>query len=229
MKRRALMASAFVGAVLATFSVDLGGARPVSDQPAVITFRCTATMPDTICPETATLSDGVRGDGQDYSGVLRGNGEANLTLQAGSGRTIWLDFRKGTTASCPICRRDFDTLFVDSVIVQTNVVDASGAEVAEGLRSIPIGGTSAARVKVAWNRLNSLGETVQWAVRFNPEYYPGSDHVTVRRTATNTWEVEAYSSDRALLVSNILRKRGSGQQEGPFHMPFQMRVVSQVP
>jgi hypothetical protein len=36
-----------------------------------------------------------------------------------------------------------------------------------GLKSIPVGGVSDARLKVAFNRLNTLGQTVQWGVRFN--------------------------------------------------------------
>lgn len=228
MRHRLFCVSAVVSAAFVVVSVDVRGAKPLPDQPATITFRCAASVPDSICPESASVSDGIRGDGAPYTGLLRSNGEANLTLQA-SGRTIWLDFRNGKGASCPTCRRDFDTLFADSIVVSTNVVDASGTEVTDGLRSLPVGGTAEARLKVAWNRLNYLGQTVQWAVRFNPEYYPGSDHVTVRRLSANTWEVEAYPSDRALLVSNISRKRGTDQEEGPFSMPFKMTVVSPAP
>jgi hypothetical protein len=224
MKRRLALAAVLV-TVFVQLSVRVHGAKPVSSQPASITFRCVATVPDSVCPADAVLPDGVRGDGAAYAGTLNANQEMNLTLQAGGGRTVWLDFRTGANPSCVTCRRDFDTLFLDSVIVQTNVVDATGAEVANGLESIPVGGTSAARLRIAWNRLNYLGQTVQWAVRFNPELYPGSDHVTVRRLSTSTWEIEAFPTDRAILASNIFRKKGTDEQEGPFFMPFKITVV----
>jgi hypothetical protein len=229
MKRGLVVAPAAVCAALIVWSVGVRGAKPVRDQKASVTFRCVATVPDSVCPSAASLPDGIRGDGETYEGVLNANGELRLQLAAGSGRTIWLDFRNGGDPSCPTCRRDFDTLFLDDVIVQTNVVDASGAEVPNGLKAIPVGGTSDARVKVGWNRLNYLGQTVQWAIRFNPEFYPGSDHVTVHRVSTTTWEIEAFPSDRALLPSNIFRKKQTDQQEGPFFMPFKIIVVSPVP
>lgn len=224
MKRRLALAAVLVTA-FAQLPVQIQGAKPASSRPASVTFRCVATVPDSVCPADAVLPDGVRGDGAVYAGTLNANQEMNLTLQQGGGRTLWLDFRTGSTASCATCRRDFDTLFLDSAIVQTNVVDATGAETANGLESVPVGGTSAARLKIAWNRLNYLGQTVQWAVRFNPEFYPGSDHVTVRRVAASTWEIEAFPTDRALLASNIFRKNGTDEQEGPFLMPFKITVV----
>ena len=214
------LTSALLALVLLT--VDNHAAKTPADQPATATFRCAALVAN--CPAFA-LPDGIRGDGSPYAAVLNSNRELRLELLSGGGRTIWLDFTNGP-ACLTGCRRTFDTLFLDSVLVQTNVVDASGAEVSNGLLSIPVGGSSHARLKIAFNTLNATGQTVLWAVRFNPETYPGSDHVTVTRTAANTWEVEAMGSDRALLVSSILRKNGSELQEGPFFMPFRITVVS---
>jgi hypothetical protein len=53
--------------------------------------------------------------------------------------------------------------------------------------------------------------------RFNPDGYPGSDHITVRRLSTTTWEIEATANDRAGLVSGLRRTL---LIEGPFTMPF---------
>ena len=164
-----------------------------------------------------------------YGAKLDADGELFLVLTHGGGRTIWMDFRNGVPTSCPTCRREFDTLFVDDIVVHTNVVDVSGAPAAGGLKSIPVGAFSNARLKVAFNRLNASGQTVQWAVRFNPADYPESDFVTVRHLSTNAWEVEALATDRALLASNIYRKRGTDQIEGPFAMAFKMTVVSPAP
>lgn len=202
-------------------------AKPLPERPVTVTLRCAASVPDTLCPSDALLPDGVRSDGASYAALLDASGELYLDLAAGGGRTLWLDFRNGPGPSCPTCRRDFDTLFLDHVLLHTNVVDASGVEVAGGLTSIPVGGTSASRLKIAFNRLNSTGQTVQWAVRFNPEDYPGSDHVTVRHTSTAVWEVEAVATDRAMLPSSLFRVKNSDQLEGPFYMPFKLTIVAQ--
>jgi hypothetical protein len=210
-------------------SATVGGAKPSREQTAAVVFRCAATVPDSVCPDGASLSDGIRGDGATYAAKLDSVGELFLSLTHGAGRTVWLDFRQGMTVSCPECRRDFETLFLDDVIIHTNLVDAAGEPAAGGIKSIPVGASSKARLKIAFNRLNASGKTVQWAVRFNPTDYPESDLVTVRRPSSNTWEIEALSTDRAMLASNIFRQRGTDQMEGPFLMPFQITVVSPAP
>jgi hypothetical protein len=215
--------------VMVLSSATVGGAKPSREQTAAVVFRCAATLPDSVCPEGAATSDGIRGDGFTYVAKLDTAGELFLALTHGAGRTVWMDFRLGVTAPCPTCRRDFETLFVDDVVIHTNVVDAAGAPAAGGLNGIPVGASSSARLKVAFNRLNPVGQTVQWAVRFNPSDYPESDLVTVRRLSANTWEVEALPTDRALLASNIYKQRGSDQIEGPFVMPFKVTVVSPAP
>jgi hypothetical protein len=224
---RPLFVLAFV--VTIVLSTTVRGAKPLPEQTAAVIFRCAATVPDSVCPDGAAMSDGIRGDGLTYAAKLDAAGELFLALTRGGGRTIWMDFRNGVTLSCPTCRRDFDTLFIDDIVVHTNVVDGSGAPAAGGLKGIPVGASSNARLKVAFNRLDGSGQTVQWAVRFNPTDYPGSDFVTVRHLSSNIWEVEALPTDRALLASNIFRKRGTDQIEGPFAMPFKMTVVSPAP
>ena len=215
-------------AVFGSFPAHLRGARPLPEEPATVTFRCTATVPDTICPSDALVPDGIRGDGYAYSAKLDSVGEAFLSLTHGGGRTVWLDFRSGPSVPCPSCRRDFDTLFLDDVVIHTNVSDASGMPVTGGLTAMPVGATSPSRLKIAFNRLNALGQTVQWGIRFNPVDYPGSDLVTARRLTTTTWEVEAYPTDRAVVFSTISRVRNSDQTEKPLYMPFKMTIVSPV-
>ena len=229
MTRTACLYSMVVVAATSIWSIPLSGAKPALEQSAVATFRCAATVPDGACPSDGAVPDGIRGDGVAYSAKLDSAGELSLSLTHGGGRTLWLDLRTGPTSSCPTCRRDFDTLFLDDVVFHTNVVDGSGSPVTGGMKSIPVGGANEARLKVAFNRLNSVGQTVLWAVRFNTVDYPGSDHVTVRRVSSNTWEVEAYAGDRALLASYISHRRGSDQLDGPFMMPFKVTVVSPAP
>src|SRR5689334_5024615 len=103
-------------------------AKPLPERPVTVTLRCTASVPDMLCPLDALVTDGIRGDGASYAAVLDSTGELSLNLVAGGGRTLWLDFRNGPEPSCPTCRRDFDTLFLDHVLLHTNVVDATGVE-----------------------------------------------------------------------------------------------------
>lgn len=197
--------------------------KPTS-QPAIAEFRCAYDpgAPQS-CPEFAPLSDGVQGDSAGlYSAVLNGNGEFNLTLQPGSGRYVWLDFRNGPERE-PGDRRFFDTLLLDDGMIQTNVVDDSGNEVANGLLSLGVGESSRSRLKITFSTFDpATGETWGWAVRFNPEYYPGSDHVTVTRTSQSTWDIEALPTDRAVLASGVRRTL---IHEGPFFMPFKITVT----
>lgn len=215
--------------VVIVSAATVRGAKPLPEQTAAVVFRCAATVPDSVCPEDAALSDAIRGDGLSYAAKLDSAGELFLVLTHGGGRTLWMDFRNGAAASCPTCRRDFDALFMDDILVHTNVVDAAGAPAAGGLKAIPVGASSHARLKIAFNRLNASGQTVQWAVRFNPTDYPESDFVTVHHLSANTWEIEAVPTDRALLASNIYRQRGSTQIEGPLAMPLKMTVMSPAP
>jgi hypothetical protein len=112
---------------------------------------------------------------------------------------------------------------LDSLIFHTNMVDASGSEVEGGLRTLLVGQSSASRLKIAFDTLSPSGESIAWAVRFNPDDFPGSDHLTVRRLSTTTWEIEATENDKAVLVSGVRR---SQIIEGPFTMPFKALVTS---
>ena len=86
-----------------------------------------------------------------------------------------------------------------------------------------VGQSSASRLKIAFNTLSPSGESIAWAVRFNPDAFPGSDHITVTRLSTTTWEIEATSADRAVLVSGVRRTQII---EGPFTMPFKAVLTS---
>ena len=55
--------------------------------------------------------------------------------------------------------------------------------------------------------------------------YPGSTDLTVTRTATNTWIVEASDSDIAELVSTTTSGRSVTVNEGYYAMPFKITVV----
>lgn len=214
---RFLMTALAMAVLIPTISAQKGKPTKPPQQSAALTFRCAfSTDPLDPCP-VGSVPDGIRGDTPtSYASLLDGLGEAYLELTAGGGRFLWLDFRNGPQR-LPSDRRHFDILMLDRLIFHTNVVDASGNEVEGGLRTLAVGQSSASRLKIAFNTISPSGESIAWAVRFNPDAFPGSDHLTVTRLSSTTWEIEATAADRAVLVSGVRRTQII---EGPFAMPF---------
>jgi hypothetical protein len=211
-----------------------GGVKPTS-KPATGMFRC----PGPDCPvvdpaaPTAVLTDAIRGDqfalpyAASDGATIDTVGEFSLRLVA-NGRFLFLDFSNGSPTCGAACRRTFTSIEIDSVNValfHTNVIDpATGGEASNGVLSIPVGATWRSRLKIAFDTVNSAGERIQWAVRFNPrDYYP-SDHISVFRSSATSWEVFATDSERAMLVSTCCRQRGT-TNEGLYSMPFRLHVT----
>ena len=210
--------------------------KPPGPAPATGSFRC----PGVACPDvdaTATpplLTDAVTGDlfdlafGAADGASIDGGGEFALFLQP-NGRRLWLDFLNGPLP-CVGCRRTFASIDITAAlggVFHSNVINpATGLEASAGLRAIPVGATWPSRLKIAFNTVNASGQTVQWAVRFNPRDYAPSDHIFVTRTGTREWVLYATPAQRAMLVSVCCRQR-SYTNEGLYVMPF--RVVVNEP
>jgi len=214
---RFLMIALAMGLVIPTLAAQKGKPSQPQTQAATLAFRCAfSTDAFDPCP-AGFVPDGIRRDTLSvYSALLDGLGEAYLQLNAGGGRFLWLDFRNGPQR-LPGDRRHFDTLMLDSFIFHTNMVDANGNEVDGGLRTLAIGQSSASRLKIVFNTLSPSGESIAWALRFNPDTFPGSDYIRVTRLTSTTWEIEATAADRAVLGSGVRRTQ---ILEGPFTMPF---------
>jgi hypothetical protein len=210
--------------------------KPQTPVAAVATLRC----PGASCPVAdptsvpPVLTDAITGDGYDLPYLLADGvrvdsaGELALYLEP-SGRSLRLDFTNGL-GPCVGCKRTFPSITIDaglSAAFHTNVIDpVSGEEAALGLRSIPVGQTWRSRLKIAFNTVNAAGQTVQWAVRFNPrDYYP-SDHISVTRAGLKQWVLYASAVERAMLVSVCCRQR-TPTNEGLYVMPFRMEVNEQ--
>jgi len=219
-----------------TASLNAQKGKPPTTVPATASFRC----PGESCPVAdasqtpPVLTDAITGDQYGAYTAVDGAlidkaGEFALYLK--NGRSLWLDFSH-VVAACAVagCRRTFTDLSIDEGLVaafHTNVIDpATNGEAALGLRSIPLGGTWRARLKVAFNTVNASGQTIQWAVRFNPRDYPPSDHISVTRTATRQWVLWATSAEQAMLVSVCCKQR-SETNEGLYNMPFTVVVNEQ--
>jgi len=219
-----------------TSSIDAqkGGGKPTS-KPATGMFRC----PGPDCPVAdptgpiAVLTDGIRGDhfALPYAAAdgatIDTVGEFSLRLVP-NGRFLFLDFSNGSPTCGAACRRNFTSIEIDSVnlaLFHTNVINpATGGEAGNGVLSIPVGATWRSRLKIAFDTVDSGGQRIQWAVRFNPrDYYP-SDHISVFRSSSTSWEVFATDSERAMLVSTCCRQKGT-TNEGLYVMPFRLRVT----
>lgn len=196
--------------------------------PAVATFRC----PGLECPTENPVTDGIQGDGLGPYDAADGatiDSLGELSLRpAANGRFLFLDFSYGSASCGAACRRTFDTLAIDSTtlaVFHTNVIDpATGAEAADGLRSIPVGATWPSRLKIAFNTFGENGEEILWAVRFNPRDYSPSDHIAIVRTGERTWEAFATDEERAMLVSSARRQKGY-TIEGLYAMPFRVAIT----
>jgi hypothetical protein len=211
------------------------GGKPTA-KPATGTFRC----PGPECPQAdltaipPVFTDGIRGDNfaVAYSAAdgatIDTVGEFSLQGLP-SGRFLLLDFANGSATCGAGCRRNFTTLEIDadnSAWFHTNVIDpATGGEAGNGILSIPVGATWRSRLKIAFNTVRPDGQGIQWAVRFNPrDYYP-SDHISVFRSSSTSWEVFATSAERAMLVSACCRQKGT-TNEGLYAMPFRLHVTT---
>ena len=214
-------------------AIDAQKGKPPAPVAATALFRC----PGELCPAAdptsmpPVLTDAVTGDqyemvyGAADGSQIDSAGEFALFLKP-NGRSLWLDFANGP-APCAGCRRTFASIAIDAAyagVFHSNVIDpATGNEASLGLRSIPVGATWRSRLKVAFNTVSTSGQTIQWAVRFNPrDYYP-SDHISVTRTATKQWVLLATSAERAMLVSVCCRQK-TYTNEGLYAMPFSVTV-----
>lgn len=233
MRRLALVALASLSVLSATASAAKGAPSSKStNTPVTATFRCPQS------PECLT-ADQIQGDGNgSYTGATTSPEEgpyfdagSNLyfPLQPGLGRFVSIDFSAplGTPACAAsgTCRKNFTSLFTDNSLPAsiTNPLDAAGSPLPNGFLSIAVGQSARARYKL--NFADPAGRSLLWTVRFNSSMYPGSTELTVTRTATNTWVVEASASDVAELVSTTTSGRAVTVNEGYYTMPFKITVV----
>lgn len=187
MRLRALVLfAASVTAITVATVEGQGKKKPPTSRPGTAVFRC-AVSDAADCPGIALsiVPDGIRSDGLgayapppggEPSGpgvFLDSVGEFSLHY-SGEGRAVWLDFRNQIAApSCgTACKKHFETLTLQSFWIHTNVVDATGNEVNGGLTTIPVGGSSKARLKVVFDtidrrdrRLRGLFASIQKASR----------------------------------------------------------------
>jgi len=208
--------------------IDAIAAKPPSSRPATALFRC----PGAACAGT----DHILGDIPDVAyGAADGasvDSEFYFPLYAGS-RRIVLDFQDVLAPCTGTCLRTFTTIAVgqdESAVFHTNTLDPStGQLAANGILSIPVGQTWPSRLKIAFNTKDAAGNTLAWAVRYNPTDYPPSTPLHITRTATNMWVIEPLADDVAMLARQFYPKHGQPVQlnEGLYRMTFRLTVQAQ--
>lgn len=208
------------------------GPGKITLTPVTASFRCPLSL-------ECVAVDRIQGDmAGGYTGAPTApeqgpyfDSESHLyfPLQPGRGRFVSLDFSAplGTPpcAANATCRKNVTTLITDDSrpAAITNPVDAMGSLLPNGFLSVAVGQSVRARYKL--NFADPSGRSLLWTVRFNSNVYPGSTDVTVTRTATNSWTVEASASDVAELVSTTTSGRQIAVNEGYYSMPFKITVV----
>jgi len=214
----------------ATPVIAVLGKGRITLTPVSATFRCPGA--DCLTP------DGISGDGAGaYVGVtddqegayLDGASDLYLSLKPTYSRFVQLDFSAPINEPAPCaathtCRRNFTTYLTNNSQPPsiTNPLDANGRELPNGFLDIPVGATVAARYKMDFLNAN---QTVRFTVRFNADAYPGSSNVTVTRSGTGSWVVEARASDVAELVSVPVSGKQTVVNEGFYSMPFRVTVT----
>jgi hypothetical protein len=168
------------------------------------------------------------------AGLFSGNSEMHIGLVSGgvSYYSIELDFGDlvgdrpcDATQSCRFPPYS-GPIIVSNAEIQSNVVDADGAEVDGGLFSIPLSiqNTSAeTRLKIGFR--HPADTTLGWQLSFSATQYAGATHATVTRTGACTWVFEAGADDLAGLWSfGTIGGKGKSVRidEGTFRMPVKL-------
>lgn len=170
--------------------------------PLIATFADNNLTPDRI--QSDGMGPYVNGQ-SNVKAILDGGGDFDLdtnTTPLAAIRTLFLDFT--SCASGPgTCSPPFTTDRVDSYMSTS----------AGGLPSMMVGSSKASSMQVSF-----VGG---YFLRFDPGAYPETSNVTVTRTSSTTWIVQAP----ATAIAKLLRSTGNGKNatladEGDYFMPF---------
>jgi hypothetical protein len=220
-----------------------GKPKPGTLFPVTAEFRCPSVVD---CGSTGP--DRLTGDGDVYTGTTPAGstttqdgtaenlgayftliGDFLFVLKSWSPRTVNFDFSDPVSAPpCGSnCKRNFEQVTTNTSVPggRTAVVDAQGAALPNGFRSLLPG--QSARAAFLINFADPHNRQLNWTVRFNPVAGPGSTYLRVTRTGENEWVIEA-TNDMVASLSNYTTGTGKQvtTQEGTFRMPFRIRITT---
>ena len=237
---RGICAAAVIAMVAVPALAQGGKPKPGTLFPVEAEFRCPGT---TFC----NGADRIVGDGLVYIGTTppgrstaQDGTEENLgayltligdflfTLKPWSDRTVRFDFSDplGAPTCGSKCKKNFVQVTTNTSLPgsRTAVVDAQGAILPNGFKSLSAGQTAPAHFYI--NFADPSGRELNWTVRFDPRQATGSTYLSVTRTGAKEWVIEA-TDDMVASLSNYTT--GSGKQvttqEGNYRMPFRIVVT----
>lgn len=222
-----------------------GGGKPGSTEtPVSITLR--DALDDKAFSDTgAPYIHGQNGVGA----VITGSG--NLDFAPGADRSVFVQLSQpasGGQVSCADgtsepCLFNSSNAQRASTSITLTVVEVCGSDTAfpGGLPAMAVGAELCGRMAYWFDsdlqETAEAGKSFQWTLRFRPGTWAASNNVTVRRTAADSWEVEAIDDSAAsacpdfgdctvLVRPKLTKKGGSGLiVEGYFRLPFLLTIV----
>lgn len=189
-----------------------GSKTGASSIPVIATFGDDVLTPDRI--RSDDLGPYLNGQ-SNVKALIDSRGDFDLDTNTTAGpalRTLYLDF--GACASGPsTCSPPFSTDEVDSYL----------STAVGGLPNMAVGSSVMSGLQITFTT-NSTPDT-QWFVNFSSGPYPETSKVTVTRTNSTTWTIQALSpSAIARLSSAPMRGKLILTDHGDYLMPFSVTV-----
>jgi hypothetical protein len=246
MTARSRFTTLFILTLVGSLSGGLAAQGKKSKPPADVAGSFTMPGPHPCMSPTTSQSLGACGDdlgiyqadGDGTYVALNSNREMRTSLYGT--RFITLDFAQpvANTALCGTqCFLNFagQTVTTDvtaplpetpwKAVMQTNVVDIAGNDVAGGLMSLQVNEQKRARFFFTFR--DPSGRDFHWSLRYYPELYPGSDYAQVKRTGDCTWEIQSQGGHRGGLIAYGVNKgKDPSSKEGVFVMPFELTFTA---
>jgi len=172
----------------------------------------TGTSMEATFRDDLTIPDRIRSDGggpyingqQSVSAIIDGQGDFDLNTSSKGAhtRSLFVDLTSPTSSSAT---PPFTTAFVDAFL-------STGGG---GLPQMSVGSVKVMHLQIDLPNYYFLD--------FNPSAQPGSSTVTVTRTASDTWTIEASANSIAeLRMVTTSHGKTTTTNEGLFYMPFKI-------
>ena len=203
---------------------------------ATATFRCTGMAVTSANPANPCQNgDAIAGDGLgSYVGEANGgstpaegayidsSGDLYLVLDQGSGRSVFFGFTPPSSKDV----RTFTSVWSFRVRASLcGAYDANDHTIA--LSSVPVNQTANGWCDLNFIDTSNAADSYLWTVRFDPVHYPGTNYVSVTRTGSAAWTIEADAATGA--IAELLASTTSGKYvtygEGFYQLPFSISIT----
>jgi hypothetical protein len=232
---RRVCATAILALTLAFAARGEFSAQASKLKSATATFRCTGFAVTSVNPgNPCQNSDAIAGDslgpyvGEPNGGstaaqgaYIDSSGDSYLVIEQGSGRSVFFGF----TPPAPGDLRTFTSVW--SFRLHSSLCGAYDANNHTiSLSAVPVNTT--VNGWCDWNFIDTsnVADTYLWTVRFDPVHYAGTNYVSVTRTGSAAWTIEA---DAPGAIAELIASTTSGKYvtygEGFYQMPFSISIT----